>query len=336
MKRKSLLIVILLCLLTPWAARAQLVLFSEDFNSPVAGSQFLPTGWYNEGGGNSWQATQYNPSPSEGSYCVFASQDSPRGVKLVRTLPAFPSGITSAQLSFKHIHPVRDNYYVDVLNVYCRTTSSSAWNLIGYFQVSGYNDFANWTLGELNLPVNATAIAFEVSTSFSGGGVGIDDLAIVCTNCPCPVPTNLTATFTSSESSTSDAVSATLNWTGYSENYNVRYRTAGSDAWTESTVTTNSLALLNLARGTTFEWQVQGVCGIDYESEWSILSSFTTPPPCTTPTDISVADITPTSAVVSWQGTATAYNLKYRRLTVSTDATVVLTVGDVWPHKTSY
>ena len=166
MKRKTLLLIVtLLCFLSPWAARAQIVLFSEDFNSPVAGSQFLPTGWYNEGGGNSWQATQYNPSPSEGSYCVFASQDSPRGVKLVRTLPAFPSGITSAQLSFKHIHPVRDNYYVDVLNVYCRTTGSSAWNLIGSFQVSGYNDFANWTLGELNLPVNASAIAFEVANT---------------------------------------------------------------------------------------------------------------------------------------------------------------------------
>jgi len=337
MKRKTLLLIVtLLCFLSPWAARAQLVLFSEDFNSPVAGSQFLPTGWYNEGGGNSWQATQYNPSPSEGSYCVFASQDSPRGVKLVRQLPAFPSGITSAQLSFKHIHPVRDNYYVDVLNVYCRTTGSSAWNLIGYFQVSGYNDFANWTLGELNLPVNASAIAFEVANTSNGGGVGIDDLAIVCTNCPCPVPTNLTATFTSSESSTSDAVSATLNWTGYSENYNVRYRTTESNAWTEATVTTNSLALLNLARGTTFEWQVQGVCGIDYESEWSILSSFTTPPPCTTPTDISVADITTASAVVSWQGTSDAYNLKYRRLPVSTDATVVLTVGDVWEDGTGY
>lgn len=335
MKRNSLLIVILLCFLSPWAARAQLVLFSEDFNSPVAGSQFLPTGWYNEGG-NSWQATQYNPSPSEGSYCVFANPNHPRGVKLVCQLPTFPSGITSAQLSFKHIHPVRSNYFVDVLNVYCRTTSSSAWNLIGYFQVSSYTEFANWTLGELNLPVNATAIAFEVSNSYSGGGVGIDDLDIVCTNCPCPVPTNLTATVTSSERSTSDAVSATLTWTGYSDYYNVRYRIAGSDTWTETTVSTNSLALHNLARGTTFEWQVQGVCGIEYESEWSILSSFTTPSPCTTPTDISVADITPASAVVNWQGTSDAYNLKYRRLPVSTDATVVLTVGDVWEDGTGY
>ena len=333
MKRKTLLFVILLCFLSPWAARAQLVLFSEDFNSPVAGSQFLPTGWTNEGGGTSWQ---YNPSPYEGSYCVFASQVSTRGVKLVRQLPAFPSWVTSAQLRFKHIHPVRGDYFVDVLNVYCRTTSSSAWNLIGYFQVSGYNDFANWTLGEINLPVNASAIAFEVASTSNGGGVGIDDLAIVCTNCPCPVPTNLTATVTSSENSTSDAVSATLNWTGYSENYNVRYRTAGSEAWTEATAATNSFVLPNLARGTTFEWQVQGVCGIDYESEWSALSSFTTPPPCTTPTDISVDDITPTSAVVSWQGTTDAYNLKYRRIPVSTNATVVLTAGDVWEDGTGY
>ena len=336
MKRKTLLIVILLCLLTPWAARAQLVLFSEDFNTPVAGSQFLPTGWYNEGGGNSWQANQYNPSPSEGSYCVFANPNYPRGVKLVCQLPTFPLGITSAQLSFKHIHPVRNNYYVDVLNVYYRTPSSSSWNWLGYFQVSGYNDFANWTLGELNLPVNATAIAFEVDNSYNGGGVGIDDLVIVCTNFPCPVPTNLTATVTSSESSTSDAVSATLTWTGYSDNYNVRYRTAGSDAWTESTVSTNSFVLHNLAREVAFEWQVQAVCGSGSVSTWSDLSSFTTPPPCPTPTDISVADITPTSAVVSWQGTSDAYNVKYRRLPVSTDATVVLTVGDVWGDGTGY
>ena len=106
MKRKTLLIVILLFLLTPWAARAQLVLFSEDFNTPVASSQYLPTGWYNEGGINAWQATSYDPLPSEGAYCVFASQESSRGVKLVCELPAFPWGITSAQLRFKHIHPV--------------------------------------------------------------------------------------------------------------------------------------------------------------------------------------------------------------------------------------
>ena len=57
---------------------------------------------------------------------------------------------------------------------------------------------------------------------------------------------------------------------------------------------------------------------------------------CTTPTDINVADITPASAVVSWQGTSDAYNLKYRRLPASTDATVVLTVGDVWGDGTGY
>lgn len=334
MKRKSLLIVILLCFLSPWAARAQLVLFSEDFNNPVAGSQFLPTGWYNEGG-NSWQANQYNPSPYEGSYCVFASQDRPRGVKLVRQLPAFPSGITSAQLKFKHIHPVRSNYYVDALTVYYLTASSSDWNYLGNFQVSSYNDFAAWTLAELDLPVNATAIAFEVANTSTntGGGVGIDDLVIVS---PCLVPNNLTATFTSSESSTPDVVSATLNWTGYVDNYNVRYRTAGSDSWTETAVSTNSLVLHNLAREVTFEWQVQAVCGIGDESEWSALSSFTTPLPCTTPTDISVDDITPASAVVSWQGTTAAYNLKYRRIPVSNTAIVTLTAGDVWGDGTGY
>ena len=335
MKHKHLLIVILLCFLSPWAARAQLVLFSEDFNTPVAGSQFLPTGWYNDGGTIAWQATQFNPIPYEGSYCVFASQDSPRGVKLVCQLPAFPSGITSAQLRFKHIHPVRDYYYVDALTVYCRTTSGGR-RPIGYFQVSSYTEFADWTQAEISLPVNATAIAFEVSNSFDGGGVGIDDLLIVCPNCPCMVPANLTATSTGSVGLTTDAISATLNWTGYADNYNVRYRTAGSDSWTETTVSTNSLVLHNLPLGTTFEWQVQAVCGSGNESEWSALSSFTTTPPCTTPSDISAHDITPTSAVVSWQGTTAAYNLKYRRIPVSTTAIVTLTAGDIFGDGTGY
>lgn len=335
MKRKALLIVILLCFLSPWAARAQSVLFSEDFNTPVAGSQFLPTGWYNEGGTIAWQATQFNPIPYEGSYCVFASQDSPRGVKLVCQLPAFPSGITSAQLRFKHIHPVRDHYYVDALTVYSRTTYGG-WSPIGYFQVSSYTEFADWTQAEISLPVNATAIAFEVSNSFDGGGVGIDDLLIVCPNCPCMVPANLTATSTGSVGLTTDAISATLNWTGYADNYNVRYRTAGSDSWTETTVSTNSLVLHNLPLGTTFEWQVQAVCGSGNESEWSALSSFTTTPPCTTPSDISVSFIMPTSAVVSWQGTTAAYNLKYRRIPVSTTAIVTLTAGDIFGDGTGY
>ena len=337
MKHKHLLIVILLCFLSPWVARAQLVLFSEDFESPVAGPQYLPTGWYNEGGTPAWQATHNSPSPSEGSYCVFASQDRPRGVKLVCQLPAFPSGVSSAQLRFKHIHPVRSNHNVDALTVYYRT-SYGEWIPLreGYFQVSSYTEFADWTQAEISLPVNATAIAFEVSNSFNGGGVGIDDLVIVCTDCPCPVPTNLTATSTGLVGLTTEAISATLNWTGYSDNYHVRYREAGSDSWTETTVSTNSLVLHNLPLGTTFEWQVQAVCGSGNESEWSALSSFTTTPPCTTPSDISAHDITPTSAVVSWQGTTAAYNLKYRRIPVSTTATVTLTAGDIFGDGTGY
>lgn len=59
------------------------------------------------------------------------------------------------------------------------------------------------------------------------------------------------------------ASSATLTWgavTG-ATSYNVQYKTSGSSSWTSTTSTTTSKALSGLTASTTYNWQVQAVCG---------------------------------------------------------------------------
>ena len=67
---------------------------------------------------------------------------------------------------------------------------------------------------------------------------------------------------------------ATVTWTGFSESYNVRYKT-GEDDWT--TVSTNeaTATLTNLTAATDYVCQVQGITG-EATSEWSAVTEFTT------------------------------------------------------------
>ena len=93
----------------------------------------------------------------------------------------------------------------------------------------------------------------------------------------CPAPTglqvdNLTTTI------------ATLSWTGFSESYNVRYRTsmvrgergATASEWQTYYTSEPTLTLTGLVPETDYEAQVQGDCGNDGYSEWSEIITFTT------------------------------------------------------------
>jgi hypothetical protein len=51
---------------------------------------------------------------------------------------------------------------------------------------------------------------------------------------------------------------------------------------------------------------------------------------------LNTADITPTSAVVSWPERSSAYNIRYRPVPLSDSAIVILTVGNVWNDGTGY
>ena len=103
-----------------------------------------------------------------------------------------------------------------------------------------------------------------------------DEIAFITLEA-CPAPTglqvdNLTTTI------------ATLSWTGFSESYNVRYRTsmvrgergATASEWQTYYTSEPTLTLTGLVPETDYEAQVQGDCGNDGYSEWSEIITFTT------------------------------------------------------------
>lgn len=83
-------------------------------------------------------------------------------------------------------------------------------------------------------------------------------------------------------------------------------------AWQEVTTTNNFAELTGLDANTTYDVQVQGYTA-GLTSEWSPIVQFTTAAaaaPVNAPTDLTVADITATSATVSWNGDADGYEME--------------------------
>ncbi|NHM08065.1 hypothetical protein G4D82_12605 [Flavobacterium sp. CYK-4] len=152
----------------------------------------------------------------------------------------------------------------------------------------------------------ATAYEFQVqgvcafTGSYSASG-NFSTLAI------CNAPTGLTSSNLSSNS-----VTVTWNAVSNAVNYNIQYRPTGTTTWQTTSSTTNSKSLTDLAAATTYEFQVQTVCG--YNSEFSALANFSTFPICETPTALNADTITWNTAQLSWQAVSgvNSYNVQYR------------------------
>ena len=76
--------------------------------------------------------------------------------------------------------------------------------------------------------------------------------------------------------------------------------------------TNNAVTLTGLTPGFTYEYQVQSVAGSE-TSNWTSPATFTTPMFSLDLTDLTVADLTATTATISWTGLAKSYNVHYRR-----------------------
>ena len=132
-----------------------------------------------------------------------------------------------------------------------------------------------------------------------GPAVGIlSNYTVSCTVSSCRKPTNLAATEIGPRT-------AKLSWTenGEARSWNLLVNgelIEGVD---------NPHTLTGLTPETAYTVQVSPVCEVE---KWSDAITFTTLELCPKPTNVAVSDITPMSANVSWTGTASSYNLRYR------------------------
>ena len=172
MCKKSLLMMLLLALLVPWAANAQ-TLFSEGFEG---GS--MPTGWTTDGPGT-WSVGSGDYSTSTGAglgtYNALIKHSTTGNVTKLITPEIDLSSVSSAVLSFMHVQRSWAGD-IDYLKVYYRTSSSETWTqLVAYTSA-----ISSWTTEEEIVLPNTSAtyqLAFEHTDNY-GYGVGLDQIVI--------------------------------------------------------------------------------------------------------------------------------------------------------------
>ena len=220
--------------------------------------------------------------------------------------------------------PADTVYQTSILTPYFANAEYST-NIIMSNAASATNYTVNMLTGTQNMsatianePNTLKKLVFVWVNDFSDGnqpGAIIDNLSIVEAGNipePCDAPTALTA-------SNITQTSAEVSWNGTATGYEVRL-----NGGTPETVTATSKTLTGLTAGTAYTVEVRAVCASS-QSVW-VSTSFTTTEaqvdPCDAPTALTASNITQTSADVSWNGTASSYEV---RLNGGTPETVTAT-----------
>ncbi len=101
---------------------------------------------------------------------------------------------------------------------------------------------------------------------------------------------------------------ATLSWkeNGNATEWVVAYRAEGETEYVEVVADATTCTLAGLVPATTYTVRVRPSCD---ENQWSTSLSVTTLAATPAPTDVTVSDITPTTATVSWTGYCDSYNV---------------------------
>ena len=105
--------------------------------------------------------------------------------------------------------------------------------------------------------------------------------------------------------------SVTLSWTqaGKAASWVVAYKAASDADFTEVNTNTNPFTLTSLNPETQYVVKVRPIIGEIIM--WSSVLSFTTEALRQAPENLTVSDITPSSAIVSWEGSANSYDVRY-------------------------
>lgn len=166
---------------------------------------------------------------------------------------------------------------IDQLRVYYRTSSSDSWTLLAGQEYT--TEVASWTTEDnINLPNPSSTYQIAFEmTDGYGFGVGIDEVIVTA-------------------------------------EYNPTY------IWNElaSGVNGNTYTINTLDPETQYVVRMKGMCGTT-PSPASNIVGFETPEACPAPTNVTVnnSTITDNSAEISWDGSASGYNVRYRTATYS-------------------
>jgi hypothetical protein len=163
------------------------------------------------------------------------------------------------------------------------------------------------------------------------------------TTLPCPTTCNTPLQLTATNITSTGAL---LTWSPVAgaAGYQVQWAQAGSAAFTQANVTTNSYNVSGLVANTAYVFQVRTLCGgtsSPVYSPWSQLFTFLTTGPtnsCGVPTGLTATGVAQQGALLGWNAVAGAisYNIQYRPVnsnvwTSTTSNTNYKQVGSLTP-----
>ena len=243
MQKKHLLFLLLMALFAPLAMNGQTqnTLLSQNFDGngfTVSDNNYDARAWYtyNAGNGNNWELYQGGTSYAHsGNYCMAYAYNSSNAANCYLVSEPFTVSAQMAELNVSLYERVMSSSYAETFEVFF-IKASDVTTLAGVASATHYgaiasNSYTNTSYAQVSGSVTSSALAGQSvrvvvrCTSIADRyRLYIDDITVTETiEDACPKPTGLTASSVTTNS-------ATLNWNGEAESYNVRYKKLTADA----------------------------------------------------------------------------------------------------------
>ena len=182
------------------------------------------------------------------------------------------------------------------LSIDVTSTDATAYGASdGTASVSVSGAYGSVTLDVSGIDTTALSAGTYTVTATDASGCSVTESFTINEPPNCLDPTNvgISSIGLNTASASWDAVSITGK-------YDLRFRAVGASSWTTLTnFVGTSYVMTGLSDGTDYEFEVRSVCGGGFASAW-VSATFTTVLACTTPTNLTASDITPSSATLSW------------------------------------
>ena len=245
--------------------------------------------------------TSYNYSHSGSGALEMTSGDATRGDTKIAVLPLLAEPVSAVKINFWYR---MESLSYGTLTVGYVTGPDYENSFVPVRTLTSILTFTQDSVSFENVPDEAYRIAFKWVHTASFYTCAIDDITITA-DVACPAPTITSVT--------NDYQSADVTWSGYGSAYEVQIRTLEGTYDEPVTVAGNSYHFAGLQPATMYLFQVRQDCNADSNgySTWTQGSFITDSLPCFTPTDLTVSNVSFTTADFSWNtlGTETAWEI---------------------------
>ena len=273
--------------------------FMENFDNMGTGSTVFPNCWYRYN--NYSTSTNYpyvsNSYHSSGNASLyFYSSSSTYNIAVLPAIDVNTYPINTLQVSFQMRSTSSTTSGIQV-GVMVDSANISSFQPLQTVHNSTTGTFQSFEVPLTNYTGTGNRIALKLVNTSSTYSIYLDDLVVEVAPL-CDKPTSVTA-------SNLTAATADINWMpgGNETSWEMVVVPAGVPvtAGTPETVTTHPYTLTELDDNTAYDVYVRADCGTGTDfSSWSQVCHFTTTPFCSAPTDVTVSQITGTSALLTW------------------------------------